>query len=76
MVCRIRQHVAMQQTPTLLSTAEVCQIVGVDRSAVTRWVQLGRLTPAMRLPGPNGAYLFHPADIEQIRRDRAAKASA
>ncbi len=62
--------------PNLITTKQACDILDVDRSAFTRWVQLGRLTPAMQLAGARGAYLFHPADIEAIRRDRAAKASA
>ncbi len=62
--------------PSFITTRQAIAILGIDRSALTRWVQFGRVTPAKKLTGPNGAYLFHPADIEQIRRDRAAKASA
>jgi excisionase family DNA binding protein len=61
---------AMPKTPTpdLISTTEACEILGIDRSGITRRVQMGRLTPALRLPGKAGAYLFHRADVEQLAR--------
>ena len=42
----------------LLGSAEVCEWAGIDRSTLIRHVALGKVTPAMRLPGKNGALLF------------------
>lgn len=35
-------------TSDLITTEEVAEIFGVDRSTVTRWVNAGKLTPAIR----------------------------
>lgn len=42
-----------------------------DPSSVARLVKEGALTPALKLPGKTGAYLFHRADIERLRDERA-----
>lgn len=55
--------------PELLASVEVCARVGIDRSTLTRWVQLGRATPAMRLPGDKGAMLFTPEEVERLARE-------
>jgi predicted site-specific integrase-resolvase len=57
---------------SLISTAEAVEILDIDRSAFTRWVQMGRVKVAYRLPGPNGAYLFERAEIERIAAERAS----
>jgi hypothetical protein len=46
-----------------------------DPSSVSRFVALGLLRPALRLPGKNGAFLFHRADVERLAAQRAAAAS-
>jgi len=52
----------------LLTTAQACAALGgLNRSTVTRWVQLGRLSPAARLA--NGQYLFAPEEIDRAKRD-------
>lgn len=51
----------------LLATIEVAQSLRLERSTLSRWVKEGRITPAMRLPGVNGAFLFHPAEVERVR---------
>lgn len=53
--------------PTLIGAAETCQRIGIDRSTLTRWVQLGKIAPAMQLPGTRGAYLFRPEDVQRRR---------
>jgi len=42
----------------LLTSREVCDRLGIDRSTLTRWVQSGRIEAAQKLPGLRGAYLF------------------
>lgn len=48
---------------TLLTTAEVADLLGVSIPTVNRWVRDGRLTPSQKLPGVRGANLFHADDI-------------
>lgn len=52
----------------LIGSAETCRLLGdIDRSTLSRWVQLGRLTPVMQLPSKNGkgAFLFDRAVVEE-----------
>ena len=56
----------------LIGTKEASRILDVDKATITRWVQTGHLTAAHKLPGPNGLYLFHRADIETLAKQRAA----
>jgi excisionase family DNA binding protein len=59
----------MRDVPTadLLATIEVAKRLGLERSTLSRWVKEGRITPAMRLPGATGAFLFHPSEVERVR---------
>lgn len=66
---------AHMNPPDLLSTIEVCEVVGFDRSTLSRWIKDGTASPAMRLPGKTGAYLFTRAETERLRdiyRERTA----
>lgn len=57
----------------LITTAEACRRLGFkDRSSLTRYVAEGRITPAMKLDGKTGAYLFAPSEIERFKSERAA----
>lgn len=58
-------------TIDLISTAEAAQILGVDRSTLSRWVASGRIVPAGRT-SERGAMLFDRRDIEAF----ALRASA
>jgi len=51
------------QSTDLVGTEDAARIFGVDRSTITRWVNAGKLHPAVRLPG---AYLFDRGDLERI----------
>lgn len=50
----------------LIGTSEVCALRNVHRSTVKRWVDSGKLTPAVTLPGKTGAMLFRRADVEAL----------
>jgi hypothetical protein len=50
----------------LVGTVEAAEIIGCERSTLSRWVALHKLTPALQLTGPSGAHLFHRADIERL----------
>lgn len=60
-------------TSTLLSTGQVAKRLGIDRRTVLQRVGTGRLVPAQKLDGPNGAFLF---DAEQVDELVAAKDEA
>lgn len=57
-----------------VTTGEALDILGLaHRSSVTRLVAEGKLTPSRRI-GIN--YLFHRADVEALRDERAAREAA
>lgn len=55
--------VAHVTTTDLIPTAEVARILGRDVSTVQRMVKRGLLTPAIKGPGPKGAFLFRREDV-------------
>lgn len=59
---------------TLLTSPEVAARLRCSVRTVHRLVESGDLTPAQKLPGPNGAFLFDQTAIEayQDRREAAA----
>lgn len=58
----------MHNTDTpLMTSREVCQELGIDRRTLTRWVQDGKVTPAQKLPGLRGAYLFERGVLEETK---------
>jgi len=62
----------MHQQRTLVTTAEVVDILHCDRSTITRLVATGKLTAATKLPGRTGAYLFDRAAVEALAAERAS----
>lgn len=60
----------------LLTSVETAERLGIDRGTLTRWVQAGRIAPAMKLPGKQGAALFDPADVEHIRAESQEEAAS
>ena len=43
-----------------------------ETGTVVRWVAAGDLTPATKLPGLRGAFLFDPATVNRFRTKRGA----
>lgn len=71
-------HVPLEQTARMsqddeITTAEALAILKLtDRSTISRWVQIGKLTPARRLPiAHHGAFLFRRADVEALAAELA-----
>lgn len=60
----------------LIGTTAAAERCGVDRSTFFRWVQLGQITPVMKLEGRTGAMLFDPADVERIAAEYAERAAS
>lgn len=51
----------------LITTAQACEVLGgMHPSTINRWVQMGKLAPAHKLPGARGANLFRRRDIEKL----------
>ncbi|MGB7235913.1 MAG: helix-turn-helix domain-containing protein [Rhodococcus sp. (in: high G+C Gram-positive bacteria)] len=49
---------------TLITTSQVAKLLGVDSSAVRKWVAQHRITPAATTPG--GHYRFNRSDIDRL----------
>ena len=71
LACVLRNVWAMH-TDELLTSADACRELSIDRSTLSRWVASGRLTPAVKLPGIRGPFLFTPAAIKAAAKDDAA----
>lgn len=50
----------------LIGTTDAAKQIEVERSTLVRWVQLGRITPAVKMPGKTGALLFRVEDVEAL----------
>lgn len=55
----------MHTTTELLSTAEAAELLGKNRSTITRWVKSGRLKPVHTVT-PGNIYLFDRAQLEAV----------
>ena len=64
------------QTTELLTSAQAAVILGKSARTVQRMVDAGEIAAAQKLPGPNGAYLFAPTEVERVRTELAAIADA
>jgi predicted site-specific integrase-resolvase len=56
----------------LIGSKEACEMLSIDRSTLTRWVQAKKIEPVKKLNGIRGANLFDPADIEALARTSRA----
>jgi excisionase family DNA binding protein len=66
----------MPSAPDLVGSDEAARLIGINRATLTRWVQAGKITPLMKLPGITGAVLFHRRDVEKLAAEpNAGKAS-
>ena len=61
---------SLRMPDQLLTAAEVCRFLQIDRSTLIRWVDAGKVKAAQKLPGQTGAYLFDPAEIARLLLDR------
>lgn len=59
----------MPHTPTLIPSAEACERLEIDRSTLSRWVAAGKITPALKGPGPNGAFWFTAKSVDALQSD-------
>jgi excisionase family DNA binding protein len=59
---------AKNPTPDLITSAEVCELLNIDKSTLSRWVHSGRLAPVYKMPGLRGGYLFDRRTIQVARK--------
>lgn len=57
---------------TMIGTAAAAERLAVNRSTLTRWVQSGRITPVLIVPGYKGDLLFDPADVSALAEGKDA----
>lgn len=61
----------MDTLEDLIGSAEVCRLLGIDRSTLVRRVQAGSIPAAVKAPGSNGAYLFDRELVTALATERA-----
>lgn len=59
--------------PDLIGSTEACAVLGIDRATLTRRIQAGKLAPLMKLPGPNGPYIFERSEVTRHAVDIASR---
>jgi hypothetical protein len=57
-----------------LTSSQLADRLGVDRTTISRRVEAGTLTPAAKLPGKTGAWLFDPDAYEPSTQPAGAAA--
>lgn len=57
----------LMPNPDLLSTTQAAEVIGIERSTISRWVQQGLMKPTLKLPGQQGAFVFDASEIERVR---------
>lgn len=65
----------MFKSADLLTTAETGKVLDIKPREVSRLVQRGDLTPALKSPGLRGPMFFDPAEVEQVRVLRELEAA-
>lgn len=64
----------MPTIPSLLvTTVQAAEITGKSWRTIIRLVERGQLTPAQKLPGLRGAFLFDRADVEALAAAEASQ---
>jgi hypothetical protein len=67
--CAMLSH--MPKGTEFVGSAETCRILEIHPATLLRWVADEKISPAHKLPGKNGAYLFKRADVDQLAAERA-----
>lgn len=59
--------------PMLMTSSQVAARLGVSVRTVHRLATSGELAAGLKLPGPNGAFLFDEDAVEQFAQQRDAQ---
>lgn len=57
----------------LLTSADVCNMLHIDRSTLSRWVASGRIVPEQKLNGKRGTFLFTYDQVRAARESRTRR---
>jgi len=57
-------------TTSHIGAPEAADILGIDKSTLTRWAQAGKIS-AIKAPGLRGPYLFDLAEVHRVAAERA-----
>lgn len=55
----------------LITSTEAAEVLGVSKWHVSRMARAGKLSPAMQLPGPRGAFLFDSDTVREFAESRS-----
>lgn len=70
MVCGMATHT------DLVGSSEACRLLNnIDKATLSRWVRDGKVKPAHKLPGRNGAFLFDRAEIGRVAAEQEESAT-
>jgi excisionase family DNA binding protein len=61
----------MPNQPTFIRSVEAAQLLGIDRSTLTRWVKAGKIAPIVRGEGVRGEMFFNRADVLALAKAAA-----
>lgn len=50
----------------IIGIVEAAQILGMERSTLTRRLLSGNIVPLAKIGGPRGAYIFDRADVQAL----------
>ena len=59
-----------QTNSPLIGGQEAAELLGIDRSTLSRWVSAGKIAPAQRLNGRTGAFLFERSAVDAFNAYR------
>ena len=66
----------MHQPDELLTSPQAGLILGKSARTVARMAEAGEIPVALKLPGPNGAWLYRRADVQALLDEQKAAAKA
>jgi predicted site-specific integrase-resolvase len=62
--------------PHLIGAADACDRLDIDRATLSRWVEAGKITPALTGRGRTGARFFDSTDVDRLHAELLAQAEA
>jgi predicted site-specific integrase-resolvase len=57
----------------LVTSREIVEQQGVSHRTLLRMIEAGDITPAQKLPGDTGAYVFEPDEVDRAFAERDRK---
>lgn len=67
----MRKVTRMSKPETLLTSREAANRLGISVQTISRWVNEGKLTPALKAPGLRGPSFFRAEDVDALKGDAA-----